>query len=70
MRRWAWRLFRSEWRQQLLIVALVVVAVGATILGATVATDTPPAANTGFGTAQDLVNFQGPNPKLPAHSPH
>ena len=67
MRRWAWRLFRSEWRQQLLIVALVVVAVGATILGATVATNTPPAANTGFGTAQDLVNFQGPNPKLPAH---
>ena len=67
MRRWAWRLFRSEWRQQLLIVALVVVAVGATILGATVATNTPPAANTGFGTAQDLVNFQGSNPKLPAH---
>ena len=66
MLRWAWRLFRSEWRQQLLIVALVVVAVGATVLGATVATNTPPAANAGFGTAQDLVNFQGPSPKLPA----
>ena len=63
MRRWAWRLFRSEWRQQLLIVALVVVAVGATVLGATVATNTPPAANAGFGTAQDLVNFQGRHPE-------
>ena len=66
MRHWAWRLFRSEWRQQLLIVALVVVAVGATVLGATVATNTPPAANAGFGTAQDLVTFQGANPKLAA----
>ena len=68
MLRWAWRLFRREWRQQLLIVALVVVAVGATVLGATVATNTPPPANAGFGTAQDLATFQGPNPKLPAQT--
>ncbi|MFZ2057909.1 MAG: FtsX-like permease family protein [Acidimicrobiales bacterium] len=66
MLRWAWRLFRREWRQQLLIVALVVVAVGATVLGATVATNTPPPANAGFGTAQDLATFPGPSPKLRA----
>ena len=49
--RWAWRLFRREWRQQLLVLILVLVAVAATVIGATVATDTPPAANVGFGTA-------------------
>ncbi|MGH9016525.1 MAG: FtsX-like permease family protein [Acidimicrobiales bacterium] len=55
--RWAWRLFRREWRQQSLILALIVVAVGATIVGSALATNTPPAANSGFGTAQDSVSF-------------
>jgi putative ABC transport system permease protein len=59
MIRWAWRLFRREWRQQLLIVALVVVAVAATVVGATAATNARQAANFGFGTAQDLATFQG-----------
>ncbi|MGI8451144.1 MAG: hypothetical protein ACR2MP_28960, partial [Streptosporangiaceae bacterium] len=45
--RWAWRLLRVEWRQQLPILALVTVAVAATIVGAAVATTTPPAANAG-----------------------
>jgi putative ABC transport system permease protein len=62
--RWAWRLFRREWRQQLLVLALIVVAVAATLLGAAVATDTPPSANAGFGTAKDLATFQAPDPKL------
>jgi putative ABC transport system permease protein len=57
MLRWAWRLFRREWRQQLLILLLVVVAVAAVVLGATVAVDTPPPADAGFGTAQDLAVF-------------
>jgi putative ABC transport system permease protein len=62
--RWAWRLLRREWRQQLLVLGLVTVAVAATIVGAAVATDTPPAANAGFGTAQDQANFQSPDPHL------
>jgi putative ABC transport system permease protein len=62
--RWAWRLLRREWRQQLLILGLVTVAVAATIVGAAVATTTPPAANTGFGTAQDQATFQAPDPYL------
>jgi len=37
--RWAWRLFRREWRQQTLVLALIVVAVAATIVGAAVAFD-------------------------------
>ena len=62
--RWAWRLLRREWRQQLLVLGLVTVAVAATIVGAAVATDTPPSANAGFGTAQDLATFQAPDPHL------
>jgi putative ABC transport system permease protein len=57
--RWAWRLFRREWRQQFLIVALITVAVGATIVGSAVASNSPQPASLGFGTAQDLVSFAG-----------
>jgi putative ABC transport system permease protein len=57
--RWAWRLFRREWRQQLLVLALIVVAVAGTIVGSAVAINTPPPKNAGFGTAQDAVSFNG-----------
>ncbi|HEY0998944.1 MAG TPA: FtsX-like permease family protein, partial [Streptosporangiaceae bacterium] len=56
--RWAWRMFRREWRQQMLVLALIVVALAATVLGAAVATNTPPPAGAGFGTAQDMATFQ------------
>lgn len=55
--RWAWRLFRREWRQQFLIFALITLAVGAVVLGAPIATNTPPKATFGFGTAQDMATF-------------
>ena len=55
--RWAWRLFRREWRQQFLILALVTVAVAATIVGSAIATNNPPPKSSGFGTAQDSVSF-------------
>jgi putative ABC transport system permease protein len=62
--RWAWRLFRREWRQQLLVLALIVVAVAATILAATAALAArAPAAGT-FGSAQDLATFAGSGPKV------
>ncbi len=57
--RWAWRMFRREWRQQSLVLALIVVALAATVIGAAVATDTPPPAGAGFGTAQDLATLPG-----------
>ncbi|MGO9560780.1 MAG: ABC transporter permease, partial [Acidimicrobiales bacterium] len=66
MVRWAWRLFRREWRQQLLVLALIVVAVLATIVGAAVSTNTPSAANAGFGTAKDAATFSGSDPHLAA----
>ena len=64
--RWAWRLFRREWRQQLLVLALLTIAVAATIWGAGVATNTPPknpSAGT-FGTAAALVTLPGNDPHL------
>jgi putative ABC transport system permease protein len=64
--RWGWRLFRREWRQQLLVLALIMVAVGATVVGAAVAVSTPPPANAGFGTASDLATFSGSDPHLAA----
>lgn len=65
--RWAWRLFRREWRQQLLVLSLITVAVAGTVLGAGVASNTPasPAAAT-FGTANHLVMIPGGQPQLAA----
>lgn len=62
--RWAWRLFRCEWRQQLLVLVLIVIAVAATVLGATVATNSPAVASGTFGSAQDLATFPLPDPHL------
>jgi putative ABC transport system permease protein len=64
--RWAVRLLRREWRQQLLILALITVAVAATVVGSAVATTTPSPANAAFGTAQDLATFTGPGPRVAA----
>ncbi len=64
--RWAWRLFRREWRQQLLVLALIVVVVGAIFVAAAVATNNPTPANLGFGSANDLASYQGAVPHLSA----
>ena len=52
-------MFRREWRQQTLVLALIVVALAATVIGAAVATDTPPPSGAGFGTAQDMATLPG-----------
>jgi putative ABC transport system permease protein len=57
--RWSWRMFRREWRQQTLVLALIVAAVAATVIGAAVATNTPPPAGAGFGTAQAMATLPG-----------
>jgi len=64
--RWAMRLLRREWRQQLLILALITVAVAATVVGSAVATTTPSPATAAFGTAQDLATFTGPGSRAAA----
>jgi putative ABC transport system permease protein len=64
--RWAWRLFRREWRQQILVLALITVAVAATIVGSATAANTPPPANSGFGAAGDAATLTGSSPQLAA----
>ena len=65
--RWGWRLFRREWRQQLLVLGLLTVAVAATIWGASVVTNAqiPPGYPT-FGTGAAQVTLPGTDPQLAA----
>src|SRR5262245_44315968 len=65
--RWAVRLFRREWRQQLLVFGLLTVAVAATIWGASVVTNgqIPPGYPT-FGTGAAQVTLPGTDPHLTA----
>src|SRR6202030_2713652 len=64
--RWALRLLRREWRQQLLILALVTVAVAATVVASTVATDTPAPIAGVLGSARDAASLSGPPAKVNA----
>ena len=57
--RWALRLLRHEWRQQLLILGLVAIAVAATVIGAAIATNTPSPVASSLGTAQASVSPSG-----------
>ncbi len=64
--RWGWRLFRREWRQQLLMLGLLTVAVAAAIWGASVVTNVqlPNPNEATFGTAAALVTLPGSDPHL------
>jgi putative ABC transport system permease protein len=66
--RWGWRLFRREWRQQLLVLGLLTVAVAATIWGASVVTNVqlPNPSYATFGTAAAQVTLPGTDPHLAA----
>jgi ABC-type lipoprotein export system ATPase subunit len=65
--RWGWRLLRREWRQQLLVLGLLTVAVAATVWGASVVTNSqiPPGYPT-FGTGAARVTLPGTDPHLAA----
>jgi putative ABC transport system permease protein len=66
--RWAVRLFRREWRQQLLVLGLLTVAVAAAIWGTGVVTNTqlPNATYATFGTASAMATLPGADPNLAA----
>ena len=60
--RWAWRLFRREWRQQVLVLALLTLAVAAAIASVTVAYNASPTDDAEFGSANHLLRFDGADP--------
>lgn len=56
--RWAWRLFRREWRQQLLVLALLTAGVTASVgLALAAYTATPAPSNAEFGAASHVLRF-------------
>ena len=58
---WAGRMFRREWRQQMLVVILLTVAVTAAIASITIVYNTAPADNAEHGSATNLLHFDGRN---------
>ena len=60
--RWAWRMFRREWRQQFLVIALLTVAVAAAIASVTIAYNSGSADDAEFGSANHLLRFEGADP--------
>lgn len=62
MVRWAWRLFRREWRQQVQILALLTVAVAAAIFSATAAYNLAPSRDAEFGTADRRIQLRVADP--------
>jgi putative ABC transport system permease protein len=60
--RWAGRMFRRDWRQQLLVVTLLTISVAAAVGSITVAYNTVPADNSEFGSANMVLDFDGSDP--------
>ncbi len=62
--RWAWRLFRREWRQQILVIALLTVVVAAAIGSVTIAYNSASVNGAEFGSANHLFELDGADPRL------
>ena len=60
IRRWAWRLLRREWRQQVLILALLAVAVAATTVGLGLVVNVQHTDQGLFGTANARIDIGDP----------
>jgi putative ABC transport system permease protein len=61
--RWARRLLRREWRQQILVLALLALTVGAAAFSVAAAYNVAPLPNPQFGSASYLLQFAGPDQK-------
>jgi hypothetical protein len=61
--RWAVRMFRREWRQQVLVLTLLTLAVAAAIGSITIAHNSLPANNGDFGSATSILMFDGSDPQ-------
>jgi putative ABC transport system permease protein len=67
MVRWAWRMFRREWRRQTLVLALLVVAVAATTVGLALVSNATELHNDPvFGSANTIITVSGSTSQLNA----
>ncbi len=65
--RWAWRMFRREWRRQTLVLALLVVAVAATTIGLAIVSNAAELHNDPtFGAANTIIRSRVPASQLNA----
>ncbi|MFC4019971.1 FtsX-like permease family protein [Micromonospora sp. GCM10011542] len=60
--RWAVRLFRREWRQQVLAIALLTVAVAGASFGVAATWNAAPSSDATFGSADQLIRIPGDDP--------
>ena len=58
MVRWSWRMFRKEWRQQLLVLSLVTIAVAIAVAGSTMALNAVGASQPAFGSAGAMARVE------------
>lgn len=56
--RWSWRMFRREWRQQLLVLGLITLAVAASVTGSAMAMNTASNTQAAFGTATAMARIE------------
>jgi len=61
--RWAWRLFRREWRQQILVLALLTLTVAAAAFSVSAAYNVASLPGPQFGSASYLLQFGGTSRK-------
>ncbi len=61
--RWAWRLFRREWRQQILVIALTPLRSPARITSVTIAYNSQPLDYAEFGSASAILELDGADPR-------
>ena len=59
MVRWAVRMLRREWRSQVLVTSLLLVAVTVTVCGGSMLYNAPPPVDPMFGTAENVYTLQG-----------
>ena len=63
--RWAWRMFRREWRRQTLVLVLLTIAVAATTVGLAIVSNAAQlGADPTFGTANTIFSVAGWDPHL------
>lgn len=55
--RWAWRLFRREWRQQIMVLTLLTIAVTAAVVGVSAGYHSTPPAAARFGDASQWLKL-------------